>query len=113
MRKSGTVTILALVMLLCALPSLCLPLPSSIVQGATDMPGSCHGHRGPTPAPAHSCCYATHQALAVVQVTRSPVLSSFVLGCVSTPNGSCSHQHIPAAARSRDVSPPLTTVLRI
>ena len=38
------------------------------------MPGGCHGHRGPMPAPAHMCCYATHQALAAVRIATSPSL---------------------------------------
>jgi hypothetical protein len=59
------------------------------------------------------CCYATHQALAAVKIAASPALLNVVLGCVSSLDRSRSQQHIHAAAGSSDVSPPLTTILRI
>jgi len=113
MRKSGVVTVLAPLVVLGALLPVCPELPSSVAAGTTHTPEGCHGHRGPMPAPAHACCYATHQALATVQVATFPVLLNVVLGCVSNPNRNRSRQHIPAAAYSSDVSPPLSTVLRI
>ena len=113
MRKSGAVTVLALLVVLFAMLPVCPEHPSSVAAGTIPVPGGCHGHRGPMPAPAHMCCYATHQALAAVQIATSPVLLNVVLGCVANLDRSRSQQRVPAAARSSDVSPPLTTILRI
>ena len=86
MRKSGAVTILVVVVVLFALPPVCLPLASNMATGTTQMPGGCHGHRGPVPA--HACCYATHHLLAAVQIRPLPVLLNVVLGYVSSLNHS-------------------------
>lgn len=113
MRKSGVVTVLVLSVVLFVMLPVCPELPSSVAAGTIHVPGGCHGHRGPMPAPAHMCCYATHQALATVPIAASRVLLNVVLGCVSSPNCGRPQQHIPAAPGSSDVSPPLTTILRI
>ena len=110
MHKSGAVTVLALLVVLFAMLPVC---PERVAAGTIHVPGGCHDHRGPMPAPAHLCCYATHQALATVPIAASRVLLNVVLGCVSSPNCGRPQQHIPAAPGSSDGSPPLTTILRI
>ena len=62
---------LAMVMVICStLMFLCLALPAS-ASPATN--SGCHGHHGPLPQPAHSCCYAAQQAPAALPVAPSPI----------------------------------------
>ena len=114
MHKPGAMAVLALLLVMaCGASYGCPMLPSSMAAGTTPMPGGCHGHRDPMPAPTQTCCHATPQVLAAVQVRPSVVLLNVVLGLVSSTNHGGSQQHIPVGAGSSDVSPPLSIVLRI
>jgi hypothetical protein len=77
------------------------------------MAGGCHGHHGPMPKPAHSCCYAEHQAPAAVLTAPVPVATPSVIAWISTSDTDTPQAGAILNVEARDSSPPLFTVLRI
>jgi hypothetical protein len=79
MRSSRTFAAIALVlMLMSALPALCLPLAS---MGAP--PPVCHQHHGPMPS--HNCCRSTPSSPAALQATFHEATLDIVAPVVTSP----------------------------
>jgi len=115
MHSSRPVTILALMLVLTfGLSTACFALHGQLSAPTTGQtPGGCHGHHGPMPQPAHSCCYAGQQITAPVQFAPSPVALHTVVGSICGFDTAVSHSGIAPAVQENDSSPPSRSVLRI
>src|SRR5207245_11296775 len=93
MHSSRPVTILALMLVLTfGLSTACFALHgqlSALTTGQT--PGGCHGHHGPMPQPAYSCCYAGPLMPAPVQLASSPVALLTALGSIACVDADVTH----------------------
>ena len=100
-----------------ALSTVCFAAPAGQVsRRAGEMPGGCHGNDGPmpTPAPVHSCCFAAHQVPALTANTRPPLaLDTFHGDTISAASLGEPPAGLSAPVPALQISPPLTTVLRL
>lgn len=68
----------------------------------------------PAPSPAHTCCFAAHQAPALTQFAPPPVaLDAFDAVTVTADSVRESRLGVSVPVPLIDTSPPLTIVLRI
>lgn len=110
-RQPAVAILTTALLLVFVMPLFCLAQPMGMaVLGST--PGGCHGHHRPMPLPTHRCCYAKPQLSAQVRLVSLQAVLNVVLGRV---------ERIPSDRPLRgnsepthaDLSPPLSSVLRI
>ena len=115
MHRSRPAAFLALVVtFIFAVSTVCLAPPIGSfgsLSGAN--PGGCHGHHGPTPEPAHNCCFSGHQIPTTTSIGPSPVSLNAVTGHVASTSSMGNPALTPVPVQTQATSPPLTTVLRI
>ena len=71
-----------------------------------------HGHHGPMPQPAHSCCYAAHQVPAV-PAARTLVGITCVVHWIIVPKLATPQDGLASEIAADNPSPPLLALLRI
>src|SRR5579872_4170039 len=117
MSRSRPLALFAILLtLMFAISTVCFASPMSAIapvsSGTPD--GGCHGHQGPMPSPAHTCCFAVHQVPAATPIAPPPVaLDAVASDLICALLVGESDAGIPAPVSAIGSSPPLTTVLRI
>jgi hypothetical protein len=102
--------------LMFGISTMCFASPmSAITPVSSGMPeGGCHGHHGPMPSPAHTCCFAAHQVPAATPIAPPPMAMDAVASdLIYDLLVGESDAGVPAPVSLIGSSPPLTTVLRI
>ena len=114
MHSSRPVAIVAIILMFGFIaPMLCVGFATTGFTSTDTMPGGCHDHHAPIPAPEHSCCYAAHQTPVAASIAPTSMALASIVEWISTSTGARVLNDSPLAADANDSSPPGSLVLRI